>query len=175
MPPPREPDSILPPDGKTFTRGRNSEAASETSRIIARWMDDIIRIPGTNIRIGLDPIIGLFPAVGDLLASSIGLVLVIEGLRHRLPISVLTRMGANVILNNLIGAIPIVGDAFSIWFKSNNRNLALLNRWKSGERTAVRRGSRIFMGVFLTIWATVFIAWLTAWYYFLSFLIGLAP
>ncbi|TLD69105.1 DUF4112 domain-containing protein [Phragmitibacter flavus] len=138
-------------------------------------MDDIIRIPGTNIRIGLDPIIGLFPAVGDILASSVGLVLVIEGLRHRLPVSVLTRMGANVILNNLIGAIPIVGDAFSIWYKSNVRNLALLNRWKSGERTAVRRGSRVFMAVFLTIWAIVFIGWIIGWYFFIKFLISLAP
>lgn len=138
-------------------------------------MDEIFRIPGTNIRIGLDPILGLFPAIGDILASSIGLVLVVEGVRHRLPISVLIRMGINVLLNNAIGSIPVVGDAFSVWYKSNSRNLALLNRWKSGDKVGVRKSSRLFMGVFLTLWTLIFIAWLVIWVMIIKFLISLAP
>jgi len=131
-------------------------------------MDEVIRIPGTNFRIGLDPIIGLFPAVGDLLTGSVGLVLVLEGVKHRLPVSVLIRMGFNVLINNAIGSIPVVGDAFSIWFKSNVRNLTLLNRWKSGDKS-VKRGSRLFVGVFLGLWAAIFIGWLVIWVMLLRF------
>lgn len=173
--PAKRPDSILPPDGKKFSKGdrRNTDPASETSRIIATWLDEIFRIPGTKIRIGLDPIIGLFPAIGDLLTSSLGLVLVVEGLRHKLPISVLIRMGANVIINQIVGSIPVVGDAFSIWFKSNSRNLVLLNRWKTGDRS-VQRGSRIFMTVFLIIWMVIFGAWIALWVTIIKFLTSLA-
>lgn len=149
-------DAILPPDGKgRAPTGKNAENASEASRIIAHWMDEFIRIPGTNIRFGLDPIIGLFPGVGDFLASSIGVVTLTEGLRQRVPVSVLARMGTNILVNDAVGSIPGIGDLFSAWFKSNSRNLMLINRWKGGEQEAVKRGSRAFMAVFLVVWMGV--------------------
>lgn len=173
--PTKSPDSILPPDGKRFTKGerRDIDPSSESSRIIATWLDEIFRIPGTKIRFGLDPIIGLFPAVGDFLASALGLVLVVEGLRHKLPLTVLMRMGGNVIINQCLGSLPVVGDVFSIWFKSNSRNLALLNRWKTGDRT-VQRGSFIFISVFLIIWLLIFGAWVFLWVTIIKFLTSLA-
>lgn len=155
---------VLPPDGKGRAPvGRDGDNASEISRIIARWMDDFIRIPGTNFRVGLDPIIGLVPGLGDLLASSVGLVLVTEGIRSGLPISVLIRMGANVLINDAIGTIPGIGDLFSVWFKSNSRNLRLLNRWKTGDRT-VRRSSRWFLAGFIGLWLALLMFWIFVWF-----------
>ena len=178
---PADPDSpktvdvdsvVLPPDGKgKAPTGKNADNSSEISRIIAHWMDEFIRIPGTNVRIGLDPIIGLFPGVGDLLASSVGVVVITEGVRLRVPVSVLFRMGVNVLLNDAIGMIPIVGDLFSVWFKSNSRNLKLLNRWKAGEQAAVRKGSRLFMAGFLIAWIALLGVWLSVWFLIIKTLI----
>jgi hypothetical protein len=155
---------VLPPDGKgKAPKAEDGKNASEVSRIVALWMDEFIRIPGTNFRIGLDPIIGLFPGVGDFLASSIGLVTLTEGVRLRVPVGVLMRMGFNVLINDAIGTIPGVGDLFSAWFKSNSRNLRLINRWKQGDQAAVRRGGRIFLVVFVVAWICLLLFWLTLW------------
>ena len=159
---------VLPPENQgpgrsKALRGEDKKNASEASRIVAQWMDELIRIPGTNMRIGLDPIIGLFPGIGDFLASSIGIVTLTEGVRTRVPVSVLMRMGFNVLLNDAIGTIPVIGDLFSAWFKSNSRNLKLINQWKAGEQEAVRKGGRLFLFCFLFVWIGMLIFWLTLW------------
>lgn len=161
--PPLEADAVLLPPEKKKPAGGGDKNASEASRIVAQWMDELIRIPGTNIRIGLDPIIGLFPGVGDFLASSIGFVTLTEGVRTRVPLTVLMRMGLNVLINDAVGTIPGIGDMFSAWFKSNSRNLKLINQWKAGEEAAVRKGSRLFLIVFLCIWLSLLIFWLGLW------------
>ncbi len=145
-------------------KGEDARNSSEASRIVAQWMDELIRIPGTNIRIGLDPIIGLFPGVGDFLASSIGLVTITEGVRLKVPIPVLFRMAFNVLINDAIGTIPVIGDIFSAWFKSNSRNLKLINRWKSGDQAGVRRSGRIFLVVFIIVWLSQIILWVLLWF-----------
>lgn len=99
---------------------------STLSKRTAFVLDDLIRIPGTTRRIGLDPIIGLFPGVGDFLTSSAGLILIIAGVKRGVCLSVYLRMLSNWTLNALVGAIPFIGDLFSFWFKSNHRNQALL-------------------------------------------------
>jgi hypothetical protein len=157
-------DAVLPPDGKgKAPSGKEAENASDTARIIAHWMDEFIRIPGTNVRIGLDPIIGLFPGVGDFLASSIGVVTLMEGVRQGVPVSALIRMGTNILINDAVGTIPGVGDVFSAWFKSNSRNLKLINQWKGGNQAAVKRGSRIFMVVFISVWLGLMVLWAIVW------------
>ena len=108
-------------------------------------MDDCFRIPGTNIRFGLDPILGLFPGIGDTVASVIGVAIIGEGSRRGISRMALATMAMNILLNTAIGSIPVVGDAFSIWFKSNRRNHDLLRKATStamptAEReTAIRR------------------------------------
>lgn len=166
---------VLPPENKGKIpiggtsagkppKGEDRKNSSEASRIVAQWMDELIRIPGTNIRIGLDPIIGLFPGVGDFLASSIGIVTLTEGVRTRVPISVLFRMAFNVLINDAVGTIPGIGDLFSAWFKSNSRNLKLINQWKAGDKDTVRKGGRTFMIIFLVFWFGLLCFWLTLWF-----------
>ena len=96
------------------------------SKWVAFILDDLIKIPGSDKRIGLDPILGLIPGFGDFASSSIGLTLLAAGVKKKVPKSVYLRMIANWALNALIGAIPVIGDLFSFWYKSNRRNHELL-------------------------------------------------
>lgn len=108
------------------------------ARFVAELLDQRFTIPGTSIRIGLDPIIGLIPGVGDTLANLAGSAILLIGAQFRLPKVVLLRMALNVALNTLIGAIPVGGDLFSIWFRSNVRNARLLELYatRHGEKAA---------------------------------------
>lgn len=110
-------------------RGTAPRAGDEAfMAAVARIMDDVFVIPGTNIRFGLDPIIGLIPGLGDTAGAVVSTLLLVQGGRAGVPKIVLARMALNVLINAALGAVPVLGDAFSVWFKSNVRNLALLER-----------------------------------------------
>jgi hypothetical protein len=94
--------------------------------ILAKVMDTSIRIPGTSWSIGLDPLLGLIPGIGDVIANLIGTVILGIATRLQIPRIVLARMSLNLLLNGTVGAVPIVGDLFSVWFRSHARNAALL-------------------------------------------------
>jgi len=94
--------------------------------MLAKVMDTTIRIPGTSWYIGLDPLLGLIPGIGDVLANLIGTIILGLATRLQLPRIVLARMSLNLLINGTVGAIPIVGDLFSVWFRSHSRNAALL-------------------------------------------------
>jgi hypothetical protein len=98
-------------------------------RQLVWWMDSAVRVPGTEVRIGLDPILGLLlPVVGDLLGSLPSLLLLSLAMRSRVPVVVLLRMLLNVAIDAAIGAIPVLGDLFDGAFHANEKNLALLER-----------------------------------------------
>ncbi|HUF62271.1 MAG TPA: DUF4112 domain-containing protein [Verrucomicrobiales bacterium] len=127
---PIEIDAILPPE--SAGAGPASSPRSSFARTLAYLLDDAIPIPGTKRRIGLDPIIGfLFPLVGDALTASAGSALVVEGIRRGLPRRILIRMSFNILLNATLGSVPLIGDLFSAWYKSNAQNYALLARYSS--------------------------------------------
>lgn len=94
--------------------------------MLAKVMDATIRIPGTSWYIGLDPLLGLIPGIGDVLANLIGTIILGLATRLQLPRIVLARMSLNLLINGTVGAVPIVGDLFSVWFRSHSRNAALL-------------------------------------------------
>lgn len=107
------------------------EAIRRTADVLARILDTAVRIPGTGIRIGLDPLLGLLPGIGDALASLLGSTILMMAFQLRVPKIVMLRMSVNLLLNGVIGAVPVAGDLFSIWFKSNARNAELLRRHSS--------------------------------------------
>ncbi|MFO0701003.1 MAG: DUF4112 domain-containing protein [Nitrospira sp.] len=94
--------------------------------ILARVMDTSIRIPGTSWSIGLDPLLGLIPGIGDVIANLIGTVILGIATRLQVPRIVLARMSLNLLINGTVGAVPVIGDLFSVWFRSHARNAALL-------------------------------------------------
>jgi hypothetical protein len=126
------------------------EADHALSRLVAFLLDDLIPIPGTKHRIGLDPLIGLIPGLGDASGGALGSVILFQALGAGVPRIVIARMAANVLLNALVGAIPGVGDLFSAWFKSNQRNYQLLEKHASGRRASTT-GDWVFLGLLLTI------------------------
>jgi hypothetical protein len=119
------------------------ESERSTSGFVASLMDDFIRIPGTDIRIGLDPILGLFPGLGDTVASLVGLAIINEAGRRGVSRKVLIAMALNILANAAVGAVPVVGDLFSVWFKSNRRNHDLLQKAMSAQMSPAEREKAI--------------------------------
>jgi uncharacterized protein DUF4112 len=115
------------------------------ARFLADLLDQRFTIPGTSIRIGLDPIISLIPGIGDLLANLTGSLILVIAAQLGVPKVVLVRMGTNIAVNTVIGAIPIVGDVASIWFRSNVRNVELLQRYLGRHSKRVKPGDWLFV------------------------------
>ncbi len=93
---------------------------------LARLLDSAVRIPGTNVRIGLDAVIGLVPVVGDTATALVSGVFIVAAIRAGAPKRVIAEMTANIALDWLLGAIPVAGDIFDVAFQANVRNLRLL-------------------------------------------------
>jgi len=109
-------------------RGRGS-AGSPGLDQLAWLMDRAIRIPGTQITVGLDALLGLLPVGGDFATGLIQTGIVLVALFHyRVPRAVAARMAANVLLDTTLGAIPFLGDVFDVFFKANTRNVQLLRQ-----------------------------------------------
>jgi hypothetical protein len=96
--------------------------------VLARLLDNSIPIPGTAWKIGLDPIIGLIPGIGDLIGAVVSGYIIMEAVRADVPTLTLTRMLVNVGVDTVLGAVPAVGDVFDAAWKSNTMNVALLER-----------------------------------------------
>ena len=94
--------------------------------VLAKVLDTTVKIPGTSWYIGLDPVLGLIPGIGDVIANLIGTIILGLATRLQLPRIVLARMSLNLLINGTVGAVPVVGDLFSVWFRSHARNAALL-------------------------------------------------
>jgi hypothetical protein len=123
--------------GDARTAGSVPRSADASRIIFVRFLADLLdqrfTIPGTSIRVGLDPILGLIPGIGDALANIAGSAILVIAVQLNVPKIVLIRMGLNVASNALIGAIPVFGDIFSIWFRSNAKNADLLERYAGRE------------------------------------------
>lgn len=119
-------DTESEPRIKVLPRDEAREHLLSIADILAKVLDTSIKIPGTSWSIGLDPLLGLIPGIGDVIANLIGTVILGIATRLQLPRIVLTRMSLNLLINGTVGAIPVVGDLFSVWFRSHMRNAVLL-------------------------------------------------
>jgi hypothetical protein len=113
------------------------------ARGVARLLDDLIRIPGTNIGIGLDPIIGLIPGIGDVVGGAMSGYILLVAAQEGAPTSVLVRMLGNIAIDSLVGIVPVLGDLFDVGVKANRRNVRLLERYLDSPREtkAASRGA----------------------------------
>jgi hypothetical protein len=105
-------------------------SSNEHLDYIAALLDDMFRIPGTQIRFGLDALVGWIPGIGDALAGIASFLIVFAAWRRSVQAVTLVRMVANVLLETTLGAIPVAGDIFHIFWKANRRNYRLLIREK---------------------------------------------
>jgi Domain of unknown function (DUF4112) len=102
--------------------------SDESLEIVAALLDDFFRVPGTRIRFGLDPLIGLLPGLGDAISGVASFLIVLAGWQRGLSKVTITRMIANIGVDTLVGSLPFLGDMFDVAWKSNRRNLELLKR-----------------------------------------------
>src|SRR5213594_975769 len=112
-------------------RDQGSGISDSNVALLRRWarlFDSAFTIPGTGISFGLDPIIGLIPGIGDLLSPVFSLVIVWHAATLRVPKVIIARMVLNALLDAGVGFIPVVGDAFDVFWKANDWNLTLLER-----------------------------------------------
>ncbi|MBV9241138.1 MAG: DUF4112 domain-containing protein [Acidobacteria bacterium] len=100
---------------------------------LAFYLDDLFRIPGTTWRFGLDGIIGLIPNVGDTLTTVASFYILFAGVRYGVPKITLLRMAMNIGIDYLLGSVPVVGDAFDFFWKSNDMNMNLIRERASGR------------------------------------------
>ncbi|MEO8320013.1 MAG: DUF4112 domain-containing protein [Bradyrhizobium sp.] len=103
---------------------------------IAKLLDVAFILPGTNIRYGIDGLIGLIPVVGDIITTAISLWLVREARALGAPWHITARMLANVAVDGVIGIVPIAGDAFDVMFRANVRNVRMLKNWMDRQPRA---------------------------------------
>ena len=123
-------------------------ASNEHLDYIAALLDDMFRIPGTQIRFGLDALIGWIPGIGDAAAGIASFFIVFAAWRRGVQSITLVRMIANVLLETTIGAIPVAGDVFHVFWKANRRNYRLLIREK--EQPGLNTGrDRVFLAIIL--------------------------
>ena len=116
----------------------DAEGAVAEVEMLAWLLDNSIPIPATGRRIGLDAIIGLIPVAGDVASAGLGLFVVWRGARLGVPRVVVARMLLNSAIDLAVGAIPVIGDAFDLWFKANTRNLRLMRRHLEDPQASTR-------------------------------------
>jgi hypothetical protein len=119
-------------------------------------MDDLIRIPGLGWRIGLDALVGLIPGFGDTATSLVSFYVLVSAVRYRVPKVTLMRMGLNIGIDYLMGSLPLVGDLFDAWWKSNQMNVELLRKRATVSASEARKGQIsdwLFVGLIILLLA----------------------
>jgi hypothetical protein len=112
---------------QTFSARETGQSVARLEAL-ARLMDGAFIVPGTSIRMGLDALIGLIPVAGDVIAGLISTYLIWEARQLGAPKWLIARMMANTLLDTVVGAVPVVGDAFDVMFRANMKNMALLRQ-----------------------------------------------
>ena len=137
---------------------------------LRKWavlLDSAFRVPGTNMRFGLDPIAGLVPGIGDLVTGFFSVMILLHALRLRVPKVIVARMLLHVGIDVLVGAVPLAGDLFDAGFKANLRNLALLEQYAQPGVTP-RPSDYLFVGGSLVLVAGLAIVPLVILWWLLS-------
>lgn len=124
-----------------------AETPAKLTRTLSYLLDDLVQVPGTKVRVGVDPLLSLVPWAGTAVGGVFGGAILLDAIRLRAPVSVIARMGANTIVDWLLGMVPFVGAVFDAAFRANKKNLKLLNR-SIENRELVRQASvKYWVGV----------------------------
>jgi hypothetical protein len=129
---------VVPPASGPIS---SSDGAAARVRALARLLDSAVRVPGTNVRVGLDALVGLVPGIGDVASAAFSGYIILAAARLGAPKTVLLRMLLNVATDTVVGAVPVVGDLFDVGWRANARNAALLDRHLAAP-AATRAASR---------------------------------
>jgi hypothetical protein len=146
----------------------------DSLRGLQRLLDEAFHVPGTNLRFGIDPIIGLVPWVGDVLTAVLSCAIVVQAHHMRLPRVVQMRMLLNIGIDVVIGVVPLVGDVADVFWKSNTMNMALLESHAAEVRPATAGDWLFVSGIILAIIAMAALP-LIVMYWLLTLVMGRNP
>jgi hypothetical protein len=135
---------------------RRSVTIEDSLERLSWLMDDLIRVPGLGWRFGLDAIVGLIPGFGDTATSLVSFYILVAAVRYRVPKVTLLRMGMNIGIDYLVGSLPLVGDLFDAWWKSNQMNVELLRKRATVSASEARQGTLsdwLFVGLIILLLA----------------------
>lgn len=128
-------DRVMAEKGSPELRKAASDAVAPWAERFVRWLDDLIRIPGTKFGVGLDAIIGfLIPGAGDAITGTGSVALLFLALKERVPTIVLLRMCINILVDTVGGLVPFIGDAFDVAWRSNRRNMDLIEKYRDDPK-----------------------------------------
>lgn len=133
----------------------SNELLSKKLDKLAWLLDNSIKIPGTSWKVGLDGILGLIPGVGDLVAGGLSTYILYQAVKMKVPRAVLARMTLNILLESVIGVIPVVGDLFDFMFKANQRNVDLMRKYLLNPQETTQRSSLAVVGVIVALFVVI--------------------
>ena len=139
--------------GEALRRQHTRVEIEQSLDQLSNWMDGVFRVPGVGWRFGLDALVGLVPAVGDLATTAVSFYILAAGVRYRVPKVTLARMAANVAVDYLAGSVPFAGDLFDAAWKSNQKNVALVRERATVSAEEARDGRLsdwLFLGALFT-------------------------
>jgi hypothetical protein len=149
------------------------EALPPELEMLARWMDSAFRVPGVGVRFGFDALLGLLPGVGDVTTSFASLYILSAAHRYNVPRTTMVRMAINILLETIVGAVPVLGDLFDVYWKSNQRNVELLRRHLTAPPAAahkLQRSDRWFVIAVMAALVATMIGAAIAAYWILSWI-----
>jgi hypothetical protein len=123
----------------------------DRARNLARLLDRSFRVPGTQLRFGLDPILGLLPVGGDVLAALGSGYILYVAWWNGAPTGLIGRMLGNVLLDTFVGSVPVLGDLFDAGWHANSRNVALLEKWLGKEGSQHHHSPAVLVAVIATL------------------------
>jgi hypothetical protein len=141
------------------SRTERFRAAERRIARMSHVLDDLIEVPGTGRRVGLDPLVGLIPIVGDVVSAAAGAYLIAEATRFRLPPVILARMVVNLLVDLALGLIPFLGDLLDFVSKSNAKNLALFRRYALEPEASTAEHRLFFVGIGLVMLGLIWLVW----------------
>src|SRR6266545_2959251 len=147
--------------GAVIGRSRAERFRDAERRVgfVSRLMDDLVPIPGTSHRIGLDPVLGLVPGAGDLVSAIAGGWILVEAVRFGIPAVVLLRMAWNTTVDLVVGAVPLLGDLFDVAFRSNRRNLELFRRHALDPAASTAEHWTFVAGLVVVMFGLLWLLW----------------
>jgi hypothetical protein len=141
---------------------------------LSRWMDGLFRIPGVGWRFGLDAIVGLIPGLGDTATTLVSFYILASAVRYRVPKITLLRMGLNIGIDYVLGSLPVVGDLFDAWWKSNQMNVELIRKRATVSAQEARRGrigDWLFLGFIILFLIALLLGSLALAFFILRFIV----
>ncbi|MFZ1386158.1 MAG: DUF4112 domain-containing protein [Thiolinea sp.] len=133
----------------------SNEQLSKKLDNLAWLLDNSIKIPGTSWKIGLDGILGLIPGVGDLAAGGLSTYILYQAVKLKVPKAILARMTLNILLESVIGVIPVVGDLFDFIFKANQRNVDLMRQYVLNPKDTTQQSTLAVVGVIVALFVVM--------------------